>query len=303
MSLNIRYSIRSVIIILLLIAFIGTVSAETWYVDNNEGSDFIKIQDAIDNATAGDTIIVRDGTYNENVDVNKSLTIRSENGADETTVIASNPDDHVFDVTADYVNIIGLAVKGATEYGEAYGNAGVYLNGVNDCIVSYINASDNVLGIHLYSSSNNTLTGNNASNNIIGIWLGHSSNNRLISNTASSNYLGIHLTYSSNNEIINNTANSNDNYGIELHHSGSNTIVNNNVKHNDKFGIYLEWRSYNNKLTNNEGAVHNEWSTIGIWAALILVFLFVITFIGVRYYISKGRETEEELGDEAKILE
>ena len=35
------------------------------------------IQHAIDNATAGDTICVKDGTYNENVDVTKShLTIR-----------------------------------------------------------------------------------------------------------------------------------------------------------------------------------------------------------------------------------
>lgn len=34
----------------------------------------------VNNASAGDTIIARDGTYTENVDVNKSLTIQSENG-------------------------------------------------------------------------------------------------------------------------------------------------------------------------------------------------------------------------------
>jgi pectin methylesterase-like acyl-CoA thioesterase len=32
-------------------------------------ANFTRIQDAIDNATAGDTIIVRDGTYTENIKV------------------------------------------------------------------------------------------------------------------------------------------------------------------------------------------------------------------------------------------
>jgi len=33
--------------------------------------NYAKIQWAVDNASAGDTIIVRDGTYTENVDVKK----------------------------------------------------------------------------------------------------------------------------------------------------------------------------------------------------------------------------------------
>ncbi|NQE04318.1 hypothetical protein C5S32_00470, partial [ANME-1 cluster archaeon GoMg1] len=62
---------------------------------------FNKIQDAVNNAADGDTVLVHDGTYNENVDVTKShLTIRSEHGPSVTTVSASlNPDEHVFDIT------------------------------------------------------------------------------------------------------------------------------------------------------------------------------------------------------------
>ena len=81
------------------------------------------IQGAIDDATIGETICVKDGTYNENVDVNKTLTIRSENGADSTIVNALDPNDHVFEVTADHVNIIGFTVQNASDYG----NAGIYL--------------------------------------------------------------------------------------------------------------------------------------------------------------------------------
>ncbi|RCV64419.1 hypothetical protein C5S53_09010 [Methanophagales archaeon] len=50
--------------------------------------DFSTIQDAVDAAYLNDTIIVRDGTYIENVDVYKRLTIRSENGSDSTIVLA-----------------------------------------------------------------------------------------------------------------------------------------------------------------------------------------------------------------------
>jgi hypothetical protein len=85
-------------------------AATTWYVDPGAS-----IQAAVDAASPGDTIIVRDGTYIENVDVNKDhLTIRSESGAESTIVQAANPNDHVFEVTADYVNIYGFTVKGAT---------------------------------------------------------------------------------------------------------------------------------------------------------------------------------------------
>ena len=47
-------------------------SAATIYVPD----DYATIQAAVDAASTGDTIIVKDGTYSEHVDVNKSLTIK-----------------------------------------------------------------------------------------------------------------------------------------------------------------------------------------------------------------------------------
>ena len=139
----------------------------------------------MNNATAGDVIIVRDGTYNENVNVNVAhLTIRSQNGSANCTVNASNSGDHVFDVTADYVNISGFTVENAT------GNykAGIYLYGSQHCNISDNNVTNNGCGIYLDSSSNNTLTNNTAnSNHDTGIFLQSSSSNTLTSNTAHSN--------------------------------------------------------------------------------------------------------------------
>jgi len=77
--------------------------------------DYLTIQAAVDIASDGDTIIVRDGTYIENVDITKLLIIQSEKGTGSTSVTAANPDDHIFYVTAEGVTISGFTVTGATK--------------------------------------------------------------------------------------------------------------------------------------------------------------------------------------------
>ncbi|MHC1611362.1 MAG: hypothetical protein ACXQTW_07210 [Candidatus Methanospirareceae archaeon] len=79
----------------LFVCVSGVASATTYYVPD----DYARIQWAVDNTSARDTIIVRDGTYTENVDVNKRVTIHSENGSESTIVQAVNSDDDVFYVT------------------------------------------------------------------------------------------------------------------------------------------------------------------------------------------------------------
>jgi pectin methylesterase-like acyl-CoA thioesterase len=67
--------LTTALVVLFFAAFTASVvNAATIYVPDDYGT----IQDAVDNATAGDTIIVRDGTYTENVHVNKSLTMYSK---------------------------------------------------------------------------------------------------------------------------------------------------------------------------------------------------------------------------------
>jgi uncharacterized repeat protein (TIGR01451 family) len=154
------------------------------------------IQDAIDNATAGDTICVKDGTYNENVDVTKShLTIRSENGPSVTTVSASlNPNKHVFKIT-DQTNVTleGFEIRDA--HGTSQSVAGIYMDNASSCkifdnIVTDISATGthNANGIYLYYSSDNsfdTSTVYNLSSNdyAFGILLYSSSDNSFATST------------------------------------------------------------------------------------------------------------------------
>jgi hypothetical protein len=103
--------VTAILALSFLAMFSMVASATTIYVP---GGGNQTIQQVVNNATAGDEIVVRDaytGTK-ENIDVNvPHLTIRSENGSTSTTVRAANPSDIIFYVTADYVNITGFTIR------------------------------------------------------------------------------------------------------------------------------------------------------------------------------------------------
>jgi len=229
------------------------------------------IQGAVSNATGGETVCVKDGTYRENVDVNTAnLTIKSETNAANCVVNASNSNDHVFYVTADWVNITGFTVKNAT----GTSKAGIYLSSAGHCNISNNNATNNDMGIYLLSSRANKVTGNNMTGSRFGFYLTHSNNNTVAGNNANSNTdEGMYLAYSSNNTVTGNnvtgatygiylfhcdddnrltgnTANSSDVSGITLYESSNNTLMGNNAAHNSR-GISLESSSTNNTLRDN----------------------------------------------------
>ncbi|MCW3129262.1 MAG: hypothetical protein N2V75_04075 [Methanophagales archaeon] len=151
-----------------------------------------KIQRKIGAARPGDTIIIEDGIYTENIKVDKRLMIISKNGPEKTTIQAANPDDHVFEVTADSVKISGFTVKGAKR------SAGIHLCHADHGHISNSTISDNGCGIYLNSSCNNIIYFNNFISNTdnvhsygsTNIWNSTEKITYIYNGTTYKNYLG-----------------------------------------------------------------------------------------------------------------
>ena len=219
------YGILIVSVTIFVLCLVGTASATNWSVDDSGGEDFTGIQDAINNASDGDTIIVHSGVYYENVVVDKSVTLK---GIGHPVVDARRCGESVVTLSADGITVEGFNVtKGSWE------GAGITISSSNNTLTGNTVCHNNKEGIALLSSSNNTITDNNISNNICGIFLWHSSNNNAITgNNVSNNEGGIALWHSSNNNTITGNNVCSNEEGIRLRASNNNKIYFNNFIHN-----------------------------------------------------------------------
>ena len=237
----------------------------------NTGENFSLIQDAIDDPDTldGHILDIEDGVYRENVNVTKSLTIRSKNGSANCVIQGARGSGNVVEITVDYVSINGFTVTKSPE--STFGGVGIYIN-TSYCNVSNNNCSNNGWnGIKLQDSSNNIISNNDCSNNWNGIRLDGSSSNIISNNDCQNNRNdGIYLHGSSSNIISNNDCQNNRNDGIYLHGSSSNIISNNDCSKN-LAGIQLSFSSANliclNNFINNADTVNSR-SSINIWNSL-----------------------------------
>ena len=265
--------IAAIVAICAFVLTSGIASAATRVVNQTDppcaigDAYYATIQEAITAAANGDTIIVCNGTYNENVDVNRRLTIRSAYGSENCIVRAKDSNDHVFHVRVNWVNITGFTVQNATMdvtacFSTNHPAAGIYLDLVMYCNISDNNATNNCNGISLFGSSNNILSENTANGNVFrGVLLDsmiplfYSDHNYLTENTANRNYRGISLLFANNNILTDNTANLNDDIGIEFVQSNDNNFTSNTVNSNAIAGFWLQ-NSRDNNITCNW--IHNN---------------------------------------------
>ena len=126
------------------------------------------IQNAINAANSGDTIIIHEGTYNEKLVVNKSLIIEGVNKEkvilDGTGIAA----DYGIHVTANNVTIKNLHIANFTLEPDKYWEWGIQLTGADNCLLENIIIENCINGINLYRGCHNNIVRNNLIKNCTG---------------------------------------------------------------------------------------------------------------------------------------
>ncbi|MCD6574300.1 right-handed parallel beta-helix repeat-containing protein, partial [Candidatus Aerophobetes bacterium] len=262
---SLRFLGLGIIGIGVLIGFTQGAAADVVSIENiTKGITYATIQQAVDAASAGDTIqISGDVTHpvTENVTINVSnLTIQASPGT-QPLITASDSSTDVFCISAASVTISGLTVSGATNAA-----AGIKVNSVNNCQILNNTVTNNSKGIYLYSTSGTTVSGNNVSNNTDeGIFLDDSNNATITGNNISGSNYGIYLGSSDYNTLLKNNI-SNNSHGIYFSSSDNNRVLGNTISNNESTfpsGIHNDSNSDNNfgYYNNISGNL-----TYGVWS-------------------------------------
>ena len=181
--------------------------------------NFPTINQAIKNATDGDTILVRQGMYNETLVIDKAITLRGEDT--NKTIINGNMSGTVIQILCDNVTVKGLTVTYSTtpnmprryyqhnipqewlpltQNGWAL-SSGYPLDGGYFVRKTKFRLS----GIHIQNAKNCHISGNKISDCGVGIWLWRASQNNITGNVLVQNDYGMQVESSRNNSIIGNT--------------------------------------------------------------------------------------------------
>jgi len=250
--------------------------------DGTEEHPYKSIQEGIDNAFDGYTVYVNNGTYRENVVINKAIKLKGEDKTN--TIIDGCCYKNVVNITAKDAKISDFTIQNSSKklYSAGIAIRSKYLmKDANATIINNI-IQDNNMGIYLTTGCSNIIKDNTIQNNNQGIYLLASINNHIEGNIIQNNKdngiesewgqstiignvicenknCGIYLRGASNNNLIkDNNSFKNNNIGIKLDNSNKNMIKNNNFIDNQEQAIFIN--SFLNRWR------HNYWSD---WAKLI----------------------------------
>ena len=215
------------------------------------------IQNAIDNAKPGDTIIITGTSYVHcHFVINKKLTIISQVG----TVMSpcpSNTDGSgacgIFYISPEGS---GTIIKGFILNSDEAGRDTdycIYVKGANNVEISNctVNMTPSGSGIKIQNAQNAIIDNSIVRDSKNGINLINSTNTKIGNSTIKESDAGISLTNSTKTTILNNNITNNRLYGIFIGEGNKNTTIDaNNITYNNGFGINIISANYIYILNN-----------------------------------------------------
>ncbi len=226
----------------------STIGRAILYVGGDGPGNYTSIQDAVDNASDGDTVFVFDDSspYYENVVVDKSIKLIGEN-RDTTVIDAEGSGGDVVYLSGGGATVSGFTIQNCQLITGAEGiDIQSNYNTVMNCRI--LNNTD---GIALWSNGNK-ISGNIISNSVdAAIYIDGANSNTITGNTISNNqHNGIMFYMSSYNTISDNNISNNGWFGIVAGMSDYNTVSGNDIISNNYDGINLIFCN-NNTITGN----------------------------------------------------
>jgi len=151
---------------------------------------YSSIQDAIDDADVGDTIYVWDGTYYENIVIDKTISLVGRD-RNNTIIDGSGTGDGIY-ISADWVSIKNLTVKHCW-------NGIVFISSSDSTVDNCVILDNSGIGLYFWLCSNNSIQNCTIrDNNNCGIYIYYSSNFK-VANCNLSNQYCMEIYYSSGN--------------------------------------------------------------------------------------------------------
>jgi nitrous oxidase accessory protein len=209
--------------------------------------NYDSIQGAVDSATDGSTLYVGTGFYQENLVINKSMSLEGENR--DTTIIDGMSNGTVVYIGSDNVSIsdFKLQYSGCScsdYYGVDVGSSRQNISIINNNIFS------DSTGILVRKGQDIVIAGNNiTSSRDYSIVIEDSIGVSILENSVTYNLNQIDVSNSTQMTIVNNKMMNNGN-GIAMTNSNNNTLAGNIIASNSLYGLYLS-QSDHNKIVRN----------------------------------------------------
>jgi len=240
---------------------IAVAQPRIWTVDDDPVADFTRIQDALNASSSGDTIFVYNGTYNEHIVINKSISLVGENK--EITIIDGQGVGTVVRIYALHVLIANFTVRNA---GKTWGpppgswspDSCILVDSVSDVRVTNSILTDAAVCVWIAFSSSASVSDSSVFGGVFGGIIGYASSQVLILRNAihDCGMMGIHLDSYSTTCTIEENIVTNNLEGLELEQGSAANRVEGNIFLDNNASIVLnKCGGFNvfrrNAMTNN----------------------------------------------------